>query len=205
MRKNYFAIMTMATLLFSACGTSQKVATNVAKSNKPYGEVMESNICIEMQEQDPARRQYGMGQHFKEATAGNIAESQARGAFARKIRSAIIAATDEISSSMEVYSRDNQTGASVSDQTSTSNDWVNAVSQAVVNNVVTIKTQRYYNSEKQLWTIFKCMEYQGTVDQMATQIVKNIKEQIPPQDKAKIEANNDKFRDRILKSLSASK
>lgn len=202
MRKNYCAIIAMTALLFSACGASQKAG---AKSNNPYGEVMESNVCIEMQEQDPVRRQYGMGQHFKEATAGNIAESQARGAFARKIRSAIISATEEISSSMEVYSRDNQIGASVSDQNSTSNDWVDAVAMAVVNNVVPIKTQRYYNSEKQLWTIFKCMEYKGDVDQMVSNIIENVKEQIPQQEKAKIEANNDKYRQRILKSLSASK
>lgn len=204
MKKIYFVAVTMATVLFSACGALQKTTSSSgSKSSNPYGEVQESNVCIELQEQDPTRRQYGMGQHFKETTAGNLAEAQARGAFARKIRTAVISATDELNLAMEIHSHDNQTGSSVSDQSSTTGDWTNNVSAAVVNNVTTIKTLRYYNNEKQLWTIFKCLEYQGTADDMVSQIVTSVKEQISPKDKAKIEAQNDKFRQSILKSLSA--
>lgn len=203
MKKTYFAVITMTALLFSACGTSQKATTSSSKSSSPYGEVQDSNICIELQEQDPARRQYGMGQHFKETTAGNLAEAQARGAFARKIRSAIISAVREINLSVEVHSHNDQAGSSSSDQTSATGDWTNSISAAVVNNVSTIKTLRYYDSTKQVWTIFKCLEYLGSTDSMVSQIVTSIKEQISPEDKARIEAQNEKFRQSMIKSLSS--
>ena len=190
-----------ATALFSACGTSQKT-TSGGNSNSPYGSVQESNICIELQEQDPVRRKYGMGQNFKESTAGNIAEAQARGAFARQIRSAVISATDELGLSMSKYSDNGQQGTSQSDATSTTADWSNNISMAVINNVVPIKTLRYYDSTKQRFTVFKCLEYQGSIDDMVSKIVKAIEDQISPEDKSKIEAKGDKFRQSILKSLS---
>lgn len=204
MKKTYFAVITMAAVLFSACGSTQKVANQSGTSTtaNPYGVVQESNVCIDLQEQDPVRRQYGMGQHFKESTAGNLAEAQARGAFARKVRSAVLSATDEINLAMEVHSHNQANGGAVSDQTSTTNDWTNSVAVAVVNNLITIKTLRYYDAEKQIWTIFKCLEYNGTVEEMASKIVESIKEQISPDDKARIEAQNDKFRQSVIKSLS---
>ena len=196
-----FAVIATAVLSLISCGTTNSAAT---KKSNPYGEVMESNICINMQEADPVRRQYGMGQHFKEQNAANIAEAQARGAFARKIRAAIVAGTEVSSMQLEKYGREGNSGSSVADETAQSNDFLTSVSKAVVNNAGTIKTVRYYNSEAQQWTVFKCLEYLGTKDEMVEEIIKVLKDNISAEDRAKIEANHEQFRQRVMQSLSGN-
>ena len=194
-----FAVIVAAVLSLISCGTTNSAAT---KKSNPYGEIMASNECIELAEGDPVRRQYGLGQHFKEQTAGNLAEANARASFARKISTAIAAGTESTSVQLEKYTRNDKNGTSVADESSETGDFLTSISQEIIKNTSTIKTIRYYNSEAQQWTIFKCLEFLGTKDAMVEQIIETLKDNISKEDRAAIESRHDQLRQRILQTLA---
>ena len=177
--------------MFVACGSSKK--TVASKTVNPYGKVVEAEPCIELYEQSPCNRAYGNGQHFKEATARNIAELQARAMFARKIESAILSATEDMGISMEKYAADDQSGEA--------NDLAMGIAQQVVRNIHTIKTTRYLKSNNQ-FTVFVCMEYAGDENTLVDQIERSVQDKISQDDRTKIEQRHNEFRRRILERLT---
>ena len=191
------AILAIALMSFS-CGRTKKVITSEAVN--PYGKAVASEPCIELYEQAPYKRAYGNGQHFKEATARNIAELQARAMFARKIEAAVLAATEDIGVSLEKYAADDQSGRSVTDQSGEGNDLAMSIAQQVIRNTHTIKTTRYLKSNNQ-FTVFVCMEYAGDENTLVDHIEQNVKDRISQDDRAKIEQRHNQFRQRILGNL----
>ena len=183
------AILAIALMSFS-CGSTKKVITS--ESVNPYGKAVASEPCIELYEQAPYKRAYGNGQHFKEATARNIAELQARAMFARKIEAAVLAATEDIGVSLEKYAADDQSGEG--------NDLAMSIAQQVIRNTHTIKTTRYLKSNNQ-FTVFVCMEYAGDENTLVDHIEQNVKDRISQDDRAKIEQRHNQFRQRILGNL----
>lgn len=194
-----FAAIAAAALAICSCGTPKQVATSAQKS--AIGTALSDEPCIALSEEAPAIRKYGNGQHFKEATAKNIAEAQARSSFARSIAAAIVAATEEIGTSMSKYAGDDTQGISVSDQTDETNDYVMSIANEVVKNTHPIKTSRYILPNRQ-FNIYVCLEYMGDENQMAEDIEKTVKDRISPEDRAKIEKRHNDFRQRVLSSLS---
>lgn len=198
MRKFYVLAVLAGSVMFVACGSAKK--TVASQSVNPYGKTVETDPCIALYEQAPFKRAYGTGQHFKEATAKNIAELQARAMFARKIESAILSATEDMGISLEKYAADDQSGRSVTDQSGEGNDLAMSIAQQVVRNTHTIKTTRYIKSNNQ-FTVFVCMEYAGDENTLAGQIEQNVKDRISQDDRAKIEQRHNQFRQRILGNL----
>lgn len=197
--KKFFVMAVFAGVLtLASCGSSKKIVTS--ESANPYGKAVASEPCIELYEQAPYKRAYGSGQHFKESTARNIAEAQARAMFARKIETAILSATEDIGVSLAKYAADDQTGRSVTDQSAEGNDLAMSIAQQVVRNTHTIKTTRYIKSNNQ-FTVFVCMEYAGDESTLSDQIEQNVKDRISQEDRAKIEQRHNQFRQRIFGSL----
>lgn len=192
------AILASALMSFS-CGSTKKVITS--ESVNPYGKAVVSEPCIELYEQAPYKRAYGNGQHFKEATARNIAELQARAMFARKIEAAVLAATEDMGVSLEKYAADDQSGQSVADQSGEANDLAMGIAQQVVRNIHTIKTTRYLKSNNQ-FTVFVCMEYAGDENTLVDQIERSVQDKISQDDRTKIEQRHNEFRRRILERLT---
>ena len=199
MQKSYVLAVLAGAFLFVACGSSKK--TVASKTVNPYGKVVEAEPCIELYEQSPCNRAYGNGQHFKEATARNIAELQARAMFARKIESAILSATEDMGISMEKYAADDQSGRSVTDQSGEGNDLAMSIAQQVIRNTHTIKTTRYLKSNNQ-FTVFVCMEYAGDENTLVDQIERSVQDKISQDDRTKIEQRHNEFRRRILERLT---
>ena len=170
MQKSYVLAVLAGAFLFVACGSSKK--TVASKTVNPYGKVVEAEPCIELYEQSPCNRAYGNGQHFKEATARNIAELQARAMFARKIESAILSATEDMGISMEKYAADDQSGQSVADQSGEAND------------------------------LAMGMEYAGDENTLVDQIERSVQDKISQDDRTKIEQRHNEFRRRILERLT---
>ena len=190
-----FSTILACAILATSCGSAKKVSNTT-----PYGQKMEKETCISEYKKKPTIRAYGMATHFKESAATSLAEAQARAMFARKIESAVLAATEELAVSLEQYAGGVADGQSVSDQSAEGNSYVTTIAQQVVRNTHTIETSRYYGDNKQ-FTIYVCMEYKGSESELANQIESNVKERISPEDRAKIEQRHDKFRDRILSVL----
>ena len=195
MKKSILFVAIATALIATSCGSSKKVSNTT-----PYGQKLEEETCISLYKKKPEVRAYGMATHFKESAATSLAEAQARAMFARKIESAVLAATEEVAVSMEQYAGGIADGNSVSDQSGEGNDYVTTIAQQVVRNTHTIETSRYYGDNRQ-FTIYVCMEYKGTESELLDNIESSVKERITPEDRAKIEQRHDKFRNRILSVL----
>lgn len=184
-------ILSIAVLL-GACGTSKQNLLGTELKEEP---------CIKLAEESPALRKYGVGEHFKESTARNIAEAQARGAYARSMASALRTATEEIGVSLEKYAGDDQQGASVRDQSGEGNDYVMSIAGEIVRNTHVIKTTRYIKSNNQ-FRIYVCIEYMGNQEQLVNNAIEELKDKISPEDRVKLEERHDKFRQRVWDSLN---
>lgn len=189
-------------VIFSSCGSQKPSTSQAPKSaiNSAIGQAIPEEPCMALAEEAPTIRKYGNGTHFKESTARNIAEAQARAAFARSIASAITTGTEEIGVSLEKYAGDNESGSSVSDQSGESNDFVMSIAQEVVRNTHPIKTTRYLKSNNQ-YNVYVCLEYMGTENQMIEKAESALKDKISPEDRQKIEKRHDDFRQRVYNSL----
>lgn len=192
--KNLALAIVTATII-AGCGTTKTVS-----NSSPYGQKMEEEHCITVYKQKPVIRAYGNGTHFKEATAQALAEAQARAMLSRKLETAILAASEEIGVSLEQYAAGREDSQWVTDQSSEANNLVQSISQQIVKNTSVIEVSRYYADNRQ-FTIFVCIEYGGKESDLVKSAEKALKEKIKAEDRAKIEARHDEFRDRILKKL----
>lgn len=199
--KNFIAITAFAvsTLLFSACGTSKVNAQSPV--NSAIGQKVELEPVMEYAEQNPAIRDFGIGQHYKEAAAKNIAAVQARGAYASAIRSAIIAACEESNIDLTQYAGDDESGKVAIDQSSMGGDFVRGIAAEIVNNTHPVKHSKYILPNKQ-WKYYVCIEYMASAEQLAKDIEKKLEEKISPEDRVKLEGRHEKFRQSILNNLN---
>lgn len=208
----FFCMMGIGAIaLFSSCGSSKQTMPYPVQDDyrpipqsqqtvNPYGTAVQEEPCMALQQQSPATRAWGNGQHFKMSTANNIAEAQARGKLARAISAAIITGTEENGTSMDQYSGNGEEGTAVSDQGAGTNDWVKSVAQGIVKNAVVIKTSAYMQPNKQ-YNVFVCLEYQGGVEKMAADVTAKVKQQIPDKEKMKMKFDFYKFQEGVKQDL----
>jgi hypothetical protein len=180
-------------LSVSSCGGSKKQATKDVE--------IELNRCIKRALEKPALRSYGVGVHFREATAKNVAEAQASGEFRRKIERIIKTATRDEASGKELFAADNTTGQSVYDQSGGVNDFVTSIADGVVSNVAIVDMIMYKQPNNQ-YKIYVCMEYQnGDIPEMAAEITKKLEQKIPNKEKERMQREFDDFRKQIEEEL----
>lgn len=187
----YFCVSVLCACILSACSSAKKTVASQQVAN-PYGTVVVQDECEKLAEEKPEVRQFGMGTHFKRATADNIAALQARAKFARAIESAVLAATEEYGVSIDKYAGNESVGNIASDQAATARDIAMAIAQAVVQNTSVIKTSVYYKANKQ-YNVFVCVEYLDGIDKMAEDIASKVEDVISADDKSRIIASRDKF------------
>ncbi|MDE6303599.1 MAG: hypothetical protein K2M01_02130 [Paramuribaculum sp.] len=202
MKKIIWTMSAVVALTVASCSSQKASVSGAPKSavTSAIGQALPDEPCITLAEEAPAIRKYGNGIHFKESSARNIAEAQARGSFARSIAAAITTATEEIGVSLDKYAGDEAEGHSVSDQSGEANDFVMSIAQEIVRNTHPIKTSRYIKPNNQ-YNVYVCLEYMGTENQMAENVESAVKDKISPDDRAKLEKRHDDFRKRVLKTL----
>jgi hypothetical protein len=201
MKKSYLTIALAAisaVVILTGCGGTKQTAI-------PAGAVvLTENPCEQLQAEKPAIRAAGKGTHFKEMSARNIAELQARAVFARAISSKIKTATSEEALGYDIYSGDATSGNSVTDQGSKSNDFTQGIAEGIVANTVVIKTYKLLLSNKQ-YDYWVCLEYQGDVAKMATDIAKKVEQRISDEQKLKMNFEFEQYRKRIEAELEKSR
>lgn len=193
-------IILSATVLFlmTACGTTKKAVTTTPGEDAEGFSAMSNEPCVELYEQSPRTRAYGQGQHYKEMTARNIAELQARAAYARTIESAVRSATDDIGLDLSQYAGDQNIGNSVTDQAGAAHSLVEEIAQQVVRNTHVIKTTRYYNKQNGQYKIYVCIEYNGDEDALVDMVGQKIENRISDADRTKIKNNYTEFRNQFF-------
>ncbi|GHT39469.1 hypothetical protein AGMMS49965_05550 [Bacteroidia bacterium] len=194
----FAATAVIAGVMITGCGSSKQVAQ--AKGAK----VVTSNICEELQEEAPVIRAVGKGSHFKEQTAKNIAETQARAQFARALASKIKTATSEDAVGYDIYSGDEASGNSASDQGAKSIGFAQSIASEVIRNAVVIKTHKELRPNN-MYDIWVCLEYKAGVSEIAASVAKKVQQRIPDEEKMKMNFEFDQYRKRVEAELEKSK
>lgn len=194
------AVLTIMCFIGS-CGSSRQPSSASQQSDlSVYGTAVASEPCMALQEQSPATRAWGNGEHFKLATASNIAEAQARAKFVKAIASSITASLEDYANGRSQYAGDDSEGQSVSDQAAKTDDYVKAVAEGMVKNAVIIKTTTYRKSNNQ-YNVFVCLEYQAGVESLANNITASIRNRIPEEERLRIDFDFEKFKQSVKEDL----
>jgi hypothetical protein len=199
MKKNYVKIAFVALVasgMMTACG-SKKVSLESTTGQR----AIEQDVCERIQEDKPLTRAVGIGEHFKEATARNVAEVQARAQFARAIAAKIKTSTAQDAGGYSQYSGDRTSGNSVDDQMAKINDFAQSIADEIVAGMVVIKTSKYILPNQQ-YKVYVCLEYQKGVAEMATAITKQVAQRISDDQKLRMNFEFEQYRKRIEEELA---
>lgn len=195
--KGFIAIGIIASTVLCGCGGSKKATTQWSGPSKMKIELDE---CQELAQQKPEVRSWGEGINFRLSTASNYAEMQARGKFARAIAAKIKTAQEESGFTYGKYSSNMKEGAGVRDEGSNSNEMTLQVAEETIKNTVIIKTSQYLQADGS-YQVFVCLEYKDGVSKLADDIVDNVKQWIPDEERIKMQYEFQKFRDRVEEEL----
>lgn len=114
-----FIAMVMIVTSITSCGTTK----NGVSASKVTGDVLiEANPCEEYAMAKPAQRASGMGQHFQETTARNLAELQARAALARALQVCVEETIKDYGDGTTLFSANETESSSASDQSAMLNN-----------------------------------------------------------------------------------
>ena len=182
----------------------QQQQQNQNQNQNQQDKVVASDPCDDYAMEDPVRRASGSGVHFKESTATNLAQLNARANLARALQSYIETGTENYSGGTELFSADDGEGTSVTDQTSNVEDREYGLAKELIKGAVIVKKSRYKTPNNQ-WKIHVCVEYQASIAEMAAQIAKTYSEKLTPEQKARVKFDEQRFQEQMEKTLNSYK
>ncbi|MBR2631628.1 MAG: hypothetical protein Q4F47_02915 [Bacteroidaceae bacterium] len=194
----FLAALTFAALLSSCGGSKQTVyapiaATTPVNNNQiPQNVAVASEPCDDYAFEAPAKRASGVGTHFKEATATNLAQLNARANLAKALQQCVETATKNYADAKELFSADEASSAYVTDQSVGADDREAGWAKELIKGAPVVKKTRYKTPNNQ-WEIHVCVEYQESVAEMAAEITKVFNEKLTQEQKARIDFNEQKF------------
>lgn len=194
----FLAALTFAALLSSCGGSKQTVyapiaATTPVNNNQiPQNVAVASEPCDDYAFEAPAKRASGVGTHFKEATATNLAQLNARANLAKALQQCVETATKNYADAKELFSADEASSAYVTDQSVGAADREAGWAKELIKGAPVVKKTRYKTPNNQ-WEIHVCVEYQESVAEMAAEITKVFNEKLTQEQKARIDFNEQKF------------
>lgn len=189
-------------LALASCGSSKKVPqASKAEMENPYGAEVFKTEAELYAEAMPGKRAYGKGVSASESAARQMAELDARAQFSRSLDAAIISAAKVVGFDITQYAGGNNEGMTSTDGGQEQNTLLKSVSSNIIASTTVVKQNKYYGKDRK-YTIFVCVEYNGSVADIAKQATQQIKQRISDTDKAKIQQENEKFEQEVEKSLS---
>ena len=180
-------------ILVLLCAVALAVPS-VAYSANPNGKKVSQPKAVKYALKDPVRRASGSGEHFNEASATNIAEMNARAQFARKLETAIMASSDQISTFRTQTVSNNNSSALLREGETQSKDMVSSISSQIIRNVHVVKKSPYYKEENGIYTVYVCVEFKGTPEQMFTGFAEVLKRHLSDEDKTTLEVHQEEIR-----------
>lgn len=196
--KHYpFVLLAIASLFFVGCKSSKPIASD--------GEVaVKVDQCIELQEKAPERREWGEGTDYTMTDASAYALASARAKYAFKLESAVEAGTSHSAQKFNKASSNGENGGLVSDRTGLDKNFYSVVTQQIVKNTVVIKTSPYKQKDGQ-YHVYVCIEYRGTLEDMAESIASKVNEQLSDEEKMRIQFDYQQFKKEIEEQLKNMK
>ena len=190
---------------FSSCRSSSKVPQALkAEQENPYGKQVFQTKSEQLYIAAPGKRAYGKGISFDESTARELAEMDARAQFSRALDAAIVSASKKIGFDISKYAGGNGEGMSVTDGGLQQNSLVKSISSNIISGTNIINVDKYYGKDRK-YTVFVCLEYNGSVAEIAKKVTEQIKQMVSDQDRQKIQFQNDKYENEVKNDLESSK
>lgn len=204
MKKNAFLLAIAAVFFtFMSCGSSKVPQASKTEQDNPYGKEVFKTKSELLTEAGKGVRAYGKGVSFSESAARELAEMDARAQFSRSIATAIETATKRVGFDITKYAGGNNEGMSATDGGERQNYLTKAISSNIVTNTSVINTDKFYGKDRK-YTIFVCLEYNGTLEEMANKSAEIVKQLVSDEDRAKIDQNNDDFEREFEKNKSGN-
>lgn len=150
----------------------------------------------------PATRASGMGQSMRENIARQKAMDNARGALSQALEMAIMNASKTLSFDMEQYAASDEDGESLYEGGSRSNSIVKTICQNVLKGTPIVKEDKFYKKKNRMFTVFVCVEYNGSESDLAEETVKQLKNRISDKDRKRIDEELGKWQEEIEKELA---
>jgi len=202
--KTFNLIIAVAVIFMSAVMTSCGGSKPISRKDATGFVDIEKNECQKEADKKPALRAYGLGQHFREMTARNIAETQARAQFARAIASAITTSTEDNANSNVAYDGD-ESGANIIDsQNAGVNDFERGIAEEEIRNTTVILTCPTFNPTTKQYQVSVCIEYNEGVAVLASNVAKKV-QKLSDERKLKMNFEFEQYRKRIEAELEKKK
>lgn len=200
----YIFMMTVTAVMVSSCGGA-RTAQNTSNTHQSniYGAEISLTECEQYALADPGRRAAGKGVSYNESTARDLAELEARSTLSKAIDAAVEAAAKSASLSYEKYSGNNDSGQSVADEGTKSNRSASSYSANIIKNTNIVKINKFLGKNRQ-YTIFVCLEYNGSITDMAKKVVQDIRQNVSDADRQKIDSNLKEFEDNFVNKMRNS-
>lgn len=198
MKKILFSFVAVAMMfgLYSCGGTAKTV---VAENPDGQGIVLAKSQSIAIQA--PGKRAFGKGVSFDESTACRLAELDARTRFSNALNTAITSAIENASVEIKQYAGGNNDGMSNKDGGGKSISFESSISANIVRNMHVIMMDKFFGKDRQ-YTIYVCLEYQGSPSDIANEVTEQIKQRVSDTDREKIDSELNRFRKEIENKLN---
>ncbi len=197
--KTIIYLATIALVFFTtSCGSTKQVSQ---VSNQQGKVAIEKDPCLVYKEEKPAQRGYGIGTHYKQMTARNFAELQARGDLARAIQNCIETTTSEYGESAGLYASDTEQGNIAEDQGGAGNDRISGMAKELIRGAIVSKTSIYQLPNKQ-YEVHVCVEYSESVSEIATKVAKSFSEMLTEEQKLRLKFNEQEFKKQQEKAFA---
>lgn len=192
--KKFFSILALV------CAAVILVPCNVYAAN-PNGKKQKPDKVEKFAKKRPELRVAASGEHFNESSATNIAELNARAAFARKIETAVYASTESYTHFKSQQASNNNSSAAMFENTTEQKEVNTMISSQILRNVHVVKKQAYYNEDTRLWKVNVCIEFKGTPEQMFTGFAEVLQKQLPAEEKASLEIHQETMREVFISKM----
>lgn len=188
-------------LCITSCGSSKNVPqASKAEQANPYGQELFKTKSETLEDEAPAKRASGKGVSFNESTARQLAEMDARAKLSRALDAAIISASKSAGFDITQYVGGDGEGMTKTDGGQQTNTLSKSISENIISSAIVINTDKYYGKDRK-YTIFVCVEYNGSVAEIAKKAADQVKQRISDTDRSKIQKENEKFQKEIEKDL----
>ncbi len=188
-----------------SCGSSKpSIQATGNELENPYGAKVFKSDCQKMAEAMPGKRFWGQAEHFKQSSATQLAELDARAKITNGLDAAIRAAAEMSDVDLTKYSGSDVDGMSATDAGAEQNTLSRSIAENIIVGTTTVNTEAYYGKNRK-YTVFVCVEMNGSADAVAEKAAKKVVDRISGDDRAKIEAELDKFKDKIEQELNKAK
>lgn len=205
--KNLFLTLAIFSIgfAFTSCGSSNKVPqASKAEQENPYGASVFKTPSEKMAAEAPGRRAYGKGVSFDENAARQLAEMDARAQLSRALDAAIISASKAVGFDITQYAGGDGEGMTATDGGRQTSTLAKSISSNIISGANVINTDKYYGKDRK-YTIFVCLEYNGSIADIAQKATEQVKRRISDKDREKLQQENEKFQQEIEKDLEGFK